>query len=118
MYCPRNYCALLLRIYEITEDKNVIAEYYYTAKHFAKLYLNITVNVKDNGTYDERIYYTCNTSDLKAIIADKYEDYEKMICRIETDSDISKRQKSTIIEGIKKLKESIEQVNFYMNIKV
>lgn len=49
LYCPRNYCALLLRIYEITEDKNVIREYYYTAKHFAKLYLNINVNVKNHS---------------------------------------------------------------------
>ncbi|MEE0919040.1 MAG: hypothetical protein U0L56_03300 [Lachnospiraceae bacterium] len=114
LYCPRNYCALLLRIYEITEDKNVIAEYYYTAKHFAKLYLNITVNVKDTGSFDERIYYTYNTCDLKAIIADEYRDYEKMINRIENDLDISKRQKSTLLEGIAKLKESIEQINSYL----
>lgn len=112
LYCPRNYCALLLRIYEITEDANIIKEYYYTAKHFAKLYLNMPVNVKDNGTYEERIYYTYNVSDLRAIVADKYEDFEKMISRIENDSDISKRQKSTIIYGVGKLKDSIEQINF------
>ena len=46
LYCPRNYCALLLRICEITEDQNVIREYYYTAKHFAKLYLNIKYTEK------------------------------------------------------------------------
>ncbi len=118
LYCPRNYCALLLRIYEITDDKNIIAEYYYTAKHFAKLYLNITVDVKDAGTYDERIYYTYNVSDLRAIIADKYENYEKMVGRIENDPDISKRQKVTILEGIRKLKESIENMNLYMEKKV
>ena len=85
LYCPRNYCALLLRIYEITEDKNVIREYYYTAKHFAKLYLNINVNVKNNGNYDERIYYTYNVIDLKAIIDDKYIDAEKIVNRIQND---------------------------------
>ena len=36
LYCPRNYCAILLRIHEITDDMNIILEYYYTAKHFAK----------------------------------------------------------------------------------
>lgn len=118
LYCPRNYCALLLRVHEITDDKNIIAEYYYTAIHFAKLYLNIAVNVKDTGTYDERVYYTCNVADLKAIIANKYENYEKMINRIRNDSDISKRQKTTILEGICKLKESIESMNSYMNVKV
>lgn len=114
LYCPRNYCALLLRIYEITEDKNVIREYYYTAKHFAKLYLNINVNVKNNGSYDERIYYTYNVIDLKAIIDDKYIDAEKIVNRIQNDKDISKRQKSTIIEGINTLKQSIENINKYM----
>lgn len=114
LYCPRNYCALLLRIYEITEDKNVIREYYYTAKHFAKLYLNINVNVKNNGNYDERIYYTYNVIDLKAIINDKYIDAEKIVNRIQNDKDISKRQKSTIIEGINILKQSIENINKYM----
>lgn len=114
LYCPRNYCALLLRIYEITEDKNVIREYYYTAKHFAKLYLNINVNVKNNGNYDERIYYTYNVIDLKAIIDDKYIDAEKIVNRIQNDKDISKRQKSTIIEGINILKQSVENINKYM----
>lgn len=114
LYCRRNYCALLLRIYEITEDKNVIREYYYTAKHFAKLYLNINVNVKNNGNYDERIYYTYNVIDLKAIIDDKYIDAEKIVNRIQNDKDISKRQKSTIIEGINILKQSIENINKYM----
>ena len=105
---------MLLRIYEITEDKNVIKEYYYTAKHFAKLYLNINVNVKNNGNYDERIYYTYNVIDLKAIIDDKYIDAEKIVNRIQNDKDISKRQKSTIIEGINILKQSIENINKYM----
>ena len=28
LYCPRNYCALLLRICEVTDDINIIKEYY------------------------------------------------------------------------------------------
>lgn len=114
LYCPRNYCALLLRIYEITDDINVIREYYYTAKHFAKIYLDMVVNVNDTGTFDERIYYTYNVIDLKAIINDKYEDIEKKISRIENDPDISKRQKVTIIEGINKLNMSIEKIHSYI----
>lgn len=114
LYCPRNYCALLLRIYEITDDINIIKEYYYTAKHFAKTYLNTVVNANDTGTYDERIYYTYNKSDLKAIIEDKYEDKEKKISRIENDPDISIRQRNTIIEGINTLNVSIEKINSYM----
>lgn len=116
LYCPRNYCALLLRVYEVTDDRNIITEYYYTAKHFAKLYLNMSVNVLNDGTYDERVYYTYNVSDLKAIIANEYENYEKMINRINNDYDISKRQKETILKGISKLKASIENINSYIMV--
>lgn len=116
LYCPRNYCALLLRIYEVTEDKNIIKEYYYTAKHFAKLYLKMTVNVKDIGSYDDRLYYTCNTIDLNAIINDRYDDIEKVIFRIKNDIDISPRQKDTIIEGINKLSKSIETIVKYIDM--
>lgn len=115
LYCPRNYCALLLRICEITEEQNVIREYYYTAKHFAKLYLNMNVNVKNNGNYDELIYYKYNIIDLKAIINDKYDESEKIILQIQNDNDISKRQKSTIIDGINKLQQSIEIIKNYIN---
>ena len=114
LYCPRNYCALLLRIYEITEDENVIREYYYTAKHFAKLYLDLNVNVKNSGNYDERIYYKYNKIDLKAIINDEYIDVEKSVSRIQNDKDISKRQKNTLISGINTLKQSIDNINKYM----
>ena len=114
LYCPRNYCALLLRIYEITEDENVIREYYYTDKHFAKLYLDLNVNVKNSGNYDERIYYKYNKIDLKAIINDEYIDVEKTVSRIQNDKDISKRQKNTLISGINTLKQSIDNINKYM----
>lgn len=109
-----NYCALLLRICEITEDQNVIREYYYTAKHFAKLYLNINVNVKNNGSYDEYLYYKYNVIDLKAIIADEYTDTEKILARIQNDNDITKRQKSTLIAGINTLKQSIDNIKKYI----
>lgn len=115
LYCPRNYCALLLRICEITEDINVIKEYYYTAKHFAKLYLNMNVNVKNIGSYSDRIYYTYNAIDLRAIINDKYDDVEKTISRIQKDTDISTRQKDTIIAGIERLNHSIEYINKYIS---
>lgn len=114
LYCPRNYCALLLRIYEITDDKNIIMEYYYTAKHFAKVYLNLDADAQSNGSYDERIYYTYNIIDLKAIINDEYIDIEKLADRIQNDKDISKRQKSTIIAGMYTLKQNIENINQYM----
>lgn len=115
LYCPRNYCALLLRICEITEDINVIKEYYYTAKHFAKLYLNMNVNINNSDSYSNQIYHIYNKLDLKAIINDKYDDVEKIISHIQKNIDISKLQKDTIIDGIKKLNYSIEYINKYIS---
>lgn len=75
----------------------------------------MNVNVKNNGNYDELIYYKYNIIDLKAIINDKYDESEKIILQIQNDNDISKRQKSTIIDGINKLQQSIEIIKNYIN---
>jgi len=108
LYCPRNYCAMLIRIHEITEDINIIKEYYYTAKHYAKLYTNMDVSAKLAGDYVDRLYYFYNVNDLKAIISGQYQDYEKIITRLKNDPDISKRQQKTILEGVDKLKEDLD----------
>lgn len=110
-YCPRNYCALLLRIYEITDDSNILSEYYYTAKHYAKLYLNSTANAANKGNYEERVYYYYNVCDMKAIIAGEYLNYEKVMKRLESDDGISIRQRATIIEGLEKIKCDISEMN-------
>ena len=110
-YCPRNYCALLLRVYEITDDPNVLREHYYTAKHYAKLYLNTSVSAAKSGSYEERVYYYYNVCDMKAIIAGEYTNYEKLLKRLNTDEGISSRQHITIIEGIERLKRDIEVMN-------
>ncbi len=111
LYCPRNYCAVLVKIYEITDDVNIIKEYYYTAKHYAKLYLTMNVSAKRSGNYDDRIYYHYNANDLRSIISGEYQDYDKVRLRLENDQDISKRQKSTILEGIRKLKNDLAAVD-------
>ena len=74
----------------------------------------MNVNVKDNGNYDERIYYTYNVIDLKAIIENEYTDIEKIVKRIQNDKDISNRQKSTLIAGINTLKQSNDNINKYI----
>ncbi len=111
LYCPRNYCSMLIRIYEVTDDINVIREYYYTAKHYAKLFLNTSVKAKEASDYDDFIYYHYNSNDLRSIIAGEYLEYETAVLRLQNDKDISKRQQSTILDGIKKLKEDLEAIN-------
>lgn len=75
----------------------------------------MNVNVKNIGSYSDRIYYTYNAIDLRAIINDKYDDVEKTISRIQKDTDISTRQKDTIIAGIERLNHSIEYINKYIS---
>ena len=110
LYCPRNYCSLLIGIFNITDDINTIQEYYYTAKHYAKLYLAMDVEAKHSGSYDNRIYYQYNVYDLRSIVSGEYENYEKIRIRLEHDQDISKLQKETILNGIKKLKDDLDTI--------
>ena len=103
----RNYCAVLLRIHEVTKDLNVIKEYYYTAKHFAKMYINLNVNAKYKYNFEQLFYYENNLNDLYAIINDKYIDEESIINNINNNNEITTRQKDTVIKGIIQLKSDI-----------
>lgn len=105
-YCPRNYCSNLMRIYEITDDLNIIKEYYYTAKHFAKFFLNLPMqNIALN--YEQRIYAYYNRYDLQSIVNGEYIDYELEINKIRNNLEITKRQKETLLKGISKAKEDL-----------
>lgn len=110
LYCPRNYCALLFRIYEITDDVNIIREYYYTAKHYAKLFLDKKATALRFGNYDDRIYYHYNVNDLKSILNNDYINYEKECISLEKNADLSPRQKETIKKGIDKLNNDISRM--------
>lgn len=108
LYCPRNYCATLLRIHELTEDPNIIREYYYTAIHFAKIYQEKRMTAIDTGSYDERVYYRYNLHDLKSIINGEYINFDRMIRLLADDNDISELQRNVITQGITKLKDDID----------
>lgn len=110
LYCPRNYCALLFRIYEITEDINVIREYFYTAIHFAKLFLNEKTTASSSGNFEERIYLEYNQKDLKAIITGKYDNFDQLCQKLQRNPDITVLQKDTILNGVNKLREDIEKM--------
>lgn len=109
LYCPRNYCALLYRIYEITDDINIIREYYYTAKHYAKLYINLSVPSLKTSNYEQKLYYFFNKNDLKAIISGNSKKCLSSLDRL-NEKGISKRQALTINEGAKKLSNDIVQM--------
>lgn len=109
LYCPRNYCALLFRIHEITDDINIIREYYFTAKHYAKLFVNSVALASKSGNYEQKLYYFFNKNDLKAIISGDYNSCLTSLDRL-NDNDISQRQIKTIKEGAQKLSEDIKKM--------
>lgn len=109
LYCPRNYCALLFRIHEITDDPNVILEYYFTAKHYAKLFINSAASAITKGNYEQKLYYFYNKNDLQAIISG---DYNKCLSSFErlNDNDVSPRQVKTVQDGVQKLSDDIKKM--------
>lgn len=109
LYCPRNYCALLLRICEVTDDINIIKEYYYTAKHHAKIYVHMPLEIS-TLSFEERVYYQYNKTDLEAIINDVYTDCDNIISQISTNTEVSLLQKDTLLRGIKSLNESLTRI--------
>lgn len=114
LYCPRNYCALLLRIYEITGDHNVIKEYYFTSKHHAKIYVHMPLEI-NSLTFEERLYYRYNKIDLEAIINDGYPDYDNILSQISSNKDMTLLQRETLLQGINKLHESLEKICAIVN---
>lgn len=100
LYCPRNYCASLLKIYKVESNVDIIKEYFYTAKFNSRSFLNRNVLSKESDNYEQKIYYEYNCYDLKAIIKGKYENFEEKKQNILNNNYISNRQKTTILAGM------------------
>lgn len=115
LYCPRNYCATLLRVHEITDDLNVIREYYYTAVHYAKFFLHQKALALTSGTYSQRLYYYYNKQDLKAIVDGKYTNIDNILISIDN-KDTTLRQKETLKNGIKKLSADLDKMRSLLNL--
>ena len=105
LYCPKNFCANLLRIHEISDDKNIHKEYCYTAIFYAKFFLDtIPVSATISGSYQDRLYYYYNRKALEAIKNCCYDDIENDIKKIQADVSMTDRQKQTILNGLLQLK--------------
>ncbi len=109
LYCQRNYCASMLRIHEITQDPNVLREYYYTAIYFAKKYSSLLeLPLANNLSKEDAIYLRCNSNDLIAIANSNASYLDNILQQVsQNKSNISDLQKDTIIQGVSRLKEDI-----------
>ncbi|HJG03940.1 MAG TPA: hypothetical protein K8V99_05020 [Megamonas funiformis] len=105
LYCARNYCALLLKQYLLTNDIETIKEYYYAAVHIAKIHINkSTLNKRVKTMFDD-VWYNENIKDLAFIafgIKDSFIEFDP----------VTKRQEETITSGRRELIE-----DYYETIK-
>ena len=92
LYCARNYCALLLKRYMVTDDIEAIMEYYYAAVHFAKTCLNEAINIHREETDFDDVWYNENLKDLNFIALGIKDSFTKFC-------PVTQRQKETVTAG-------------------
>ena len=116
LYCPRNYCAILLKIYKVTKNINIIKEYYYTAVHYAKIFSQFKLDIPNDLNKEQIVYYKYNQLDLLSIINNNYTIDSKSLKKISINKRLTKRQKSTLCNGIKDFKNDLKNINQIINL--
>jgi len=104
LYCARNYCSTLLKVYLVEDNLEIIREYYYTAVHTAKIFLNdvpTIINLSD-------VWYKSNQSDLMLIATGADLKYSKF--------NATSRQKTTIDNGRRNLLNDIKNIKNKLGI--
>jgi len=97
LYCVRNYCAMLLKKYKVSNDIETIKEHYYTAVHSARENLTEAMHLKREKTDMNDIWFNSNLNDLMFIIYGEDNSILNLECA-------TNRQKETIINGEAELK--------------
>lgn len=64
LYCAKNYCSTLLKIYQVEQTLPVLKEYYYTAVHNAKFFLSHAQIIKRESTQYNNAWFLSNQNDL------------------------------------------------------
>lgn len=64
LYCAKNYCSTLLKIYQVEQTLSVLKEYYYAAVHNAKFFLSHAQIIKRESTQYNNAWFLSNQNDL------------------------------------------------------
>lgn len=109
LYCARNYCAMLLKKYLTNSSIEEIKEFFYVAKHNARIFINRSKICGKNYTDVDDMWYNSNITDLYYIIYGKYDEFLDI-------NPINLRQTDTINYGreeiIKDYSETIKLLNY------
>ena len=103
LYCGKNYCSSLIKIYLVERDANILKEYYYTAIHTAKLLLTKAQQLQRKSDLFNDTWFLSNQNAL-FIIATGLKN------GIYTIQYQSKRQQNTIENGNNSLIFDLEQI--------
>lgn len=109
LYCGKNYCSTLLKVYLIEKDSNILKEYYYTSVHTAKILLTQAQSLKRNADAFNNAWFLSNQNAL-FLIATGHRNNIYTVCYQ------SHRQQVTVEEGMRALYNDLEQIKKVANI--
>lgn len=110
LYCGKNYCSTLLKVYFIEDDPEILKEYYYTSVHTAKILLTKAQKLKRNNDNFNNTWFLSNQNSLFIIVTG----LKNMMYHVQYQSP---RQKTTIEEGFDSLFSDIKEIKRRAGIK-
>lgn len=110
LYCGKNYCSTLLKVYIIEEDPEILKEYYYTSVHTAKILLTKAQELKRNANAFDNVWFLSNQNSLFLIATGLRNAVYKVHYQ-------SLRQQTTIEKGFESLCNDFEHIRKIINIK-
>lgn len=110
LYCGKNYCSTLLKVYFIEKDPEILKEYYYTSVHTAKILLTKAQKLKRNSNAFNDTWFLSNQNSL-FIIATGLKNKMHFV------QYQSPRQQTTIEEGFNTLFGDIAEIKKRAGIK-
>ena len=103
IYCAKNYCSTLLKVYLVEDDADILKEYYYTAKHLAKIFLTQSQSINRKSDLYNNAWFIANQADLLLIS----NDIKHMRFNI---TNMTRRQRTTISDGRKDLLNDLSSI--------
>ena len=109
LYCGKNYCSTLLKVYLIEKNPQILKEYYYTSVHTAKLLLTQAQSLKRNSDDYNNVWFLSNQNSLFLIATG----LKNTVYNVHYQS---QRQQTTIEKGMASLYNDLEQIKIAANI--
>lgn len=109
LYCGKNYCSTLLKVYLIEKNPNILKEYYYTSVYTAKILLTQAQSLKRNTNAFNNAWFLSNQNSLFLIATG----LRNKIYNVHYQSH---RQQITVEEGMTALYNDLEQIKKMANI--